>query len=101
MAAPNMRRRVDAAVRAADHLTPEHAATIQVARALADAIDDAYRDDNGGATYRKYLGWISPNLTHALKALGLTVDPATPKAKSLPTGRLAQLRAERDRQWPA
>ncbi len=95
------RSRVHAAVRAADHLTPEHAATIQVARALADAIDDAYRDDNGGATYRKYLGWISPNLTHALKSLGLTVDPATPKAKSLPTGRLAQLRAERDRQWPA
>lgn len=100
MTAPNMRRRVDAAVRAADHLRPKDQAAVQLARALADAIDQAYSDDPGGAGYKKYLGWVSPNLTNVLRSLGLTPDgnrKAGVADEPKPVvSTLARLRAERE-----
>ena len=100
MPRPNMRRRVDAAIKAADHLHDKDAAAIQLLRALADALDAAYAEDNGGATYRKYAGWMSPHLMNAMKSLGLTADSG-PKAGFVAPEKpnaLTELRARRF-QW--
>ena len=97
MPAPNMRRRVDAAIKASTHLHPKDQAAAQTLRALADALDSAYRDDNGGATYRKYAGWLSPNILNAMRALGLTPDSGKKAGWSPPRqpNALDRLRAER------
>ncbi|HRY08341.1 MAG: hypothetical protein H6526_00815 [Actinobacteria bacterium] len=97
MPRPNMRRRVDAAIKAADHLHDKDAAAIQLLRALADALDAAYDEDNGGSVYRKYAGWMSPHIMNAMRALGLTADSG-PKAGFVAPEKpnaLTELRARR------
>lgn len=99
MPKPSMRARVDAAVRAADHLGPKDAGAVQLARTLAAAIDQAYAEDPDGPAYRKYIGWASPNLLNALRALGLTpdgADKAGARKGPKPVNRLQEMRRARD-----
>ncbi len=77
-------------------------AMVALALEYAAALDDA-RANEDPATYAKRLGWIGPHLANCLRSLGVSAEGRkhTGTAKPLPTGRLAELRAERDRQWPA
>lgn len=71
-AVPNLRRSVDAAVKAAgDRLTPEDAATIAAARAYATVVDEVLQDPEvDGEAKTKALHAI-PHLTNTLRMLGL------------------------------